>query len=136
LEHHAALIREYAILILRNAKDAGRNVCHVRRLLSREQRFWPSATGSQTDGQSKISQGLELGDSYRVSVTITDQVNGAVVATSGLTVIACCAFFNKAAAWPCCLCVTAELPVTFCSDLSRLSASPDLCSFMSLLGLF
>ncbi len=50
-----------------------------------------SAAGSKTDAQHDTAQGLEAGDSYRVSVTITSQANGAITTTAGPTVISSCA---------------------------------------------
>lgn len=50
-----------------------------------------SAAGSQSDGQNVILQGLEPGDSYRVSATVVSQSNGAIVASSGPTTISNCA---------------------------------------------
>ncbi len=50
-----------------------------------------SAAGSKTDGQSFTAQGLESGDSYRISVTITSQSNGAVTTTGGPVTISSCA---------------------------------------------
>ena len=50
-----------------------------------------SAAGTQTDARTDSAQGLESGDSYRVSVTVVDQANGAVIATAGPTTVGTCA---------------------------------------------
>lgn len=50
-----------------------------------------SKSGSQTDSQNESWQGLEPGDSYQFSVTITDQANPSINTSAGPVTISSCA---------------------------------------------
>jgi len=50
-----------------------------------------SAAGSKTDTNSASLQGLEPGDSYRVSAVITDTANGGITTTAGPSTFSTCA---------------------------------------------
>jgi len=50
-----------------------------------------SAAGSQADSGALQAQGLEPGDSYRVSVVVTDAADSAITATGGPTTVSSCA---------------------------------------------